>query len=426
MGFAIRLALFVPLHASGYTSDEREYLHLARSVVEGNGFVDTNGAFSQKSPLYPFSLALLFTVTGVNALAAQIVGCVLGALVVWLVFLCGTELFQDRPTAMAAAAVVTFYPGAIIYSGVLQSETLYMVFVLLALYYGYRMVDRPGILTGSLLGLFSGLAALTRAVFFGFFPLLLLWTLFSGSRAGTSRAAPVVMCVLVYGAVLMPWTLRNYSVHNTFVPISTFGGHSLLLGNNPYSTGTWSTKEGFEEWFTRQAFRLGVDDPQSLNEVQRAGLSREIAVDFILDQPIAALQLAAKKAFMYCVYPITNSDTDIGLQAVAIGGDIPLYAAAMVGVVAVWSLRRRLVPVYIALGFFTLVQVVLHAEARYRLPLVPLLAMFTGSGIVTLLKPASRKELLRSPQHKLVLITLLGVLGATYTLVAVMFTAGII
>ena len=38
---------------------------------------------------------------------------------------------------------------------------------------------------------------------------------------------------------IVPWTWRNYQVFDAFVPVSTNGGITLLIGNNPNATGDY-------------------------------------------------------------------------------------------------------------------------------------------------------------------------------------------
>ncbi len=107
-------------------------------------------------------------------------------------------------------------------------------------------------------------------------------------------------------------------------------------------------------------------------------MGRKLAIQFIESQPTGAAKLAVKKFYMHWSYPITNSDSNRRLQVIAVAGDIVLYSLAGIGFLAA-PRRKTFVPIFVAIVFFTLLQVVMHCEARYRLPIMPLIAI--GSAI---------------------------------------------
>jgi hypothetical protein len=51
---------------------------------------------------------------------------------------------------------------------------------------------------------------------------------------------------------------------------------------------------------------------------------------------------------------------------------------------------RSLIPVFVAIFFFTVLQVVMHCEARYRLPIMPFIAMLSAAGVALLLDTRRR------------------------------------
>ena len=51
------------------------------------------------------------------------------------------------------------------------------------------------------------------------------------------RAQKSVIFLIVFFLIMMPWGIRNFKVFNSFVPVSTNGGHIFLMGNNEKSSG---------------------------------------------------------------------------------------------------------------------------------------------------------------------------------------------
>jgi 4-amino-4-deoxy-L-arabinose transferase-like glycosyltransferase len=380
--FAIRLAAVPLVHRAGYTSDEREYVTIAQRIISGEGFLDSNGFRSVRAPLYPALLALVLMVAGVPV--AHVLGCALGSIAVYQAYRLAVSVWGDRTAALGAAAAMCVHPGLVIYSTLLQTEILYICFLLAALTAGYELVNGEGGVRAIVLGAASGFAALTRAVYLGFFPLLLAvfwWMRKERSSAGFGNT---LVAAAVCALILAPWAFRNLQIHGSWIPVSSGAGGSLLTGNNPYATGTWRNEDGFEQWFKETAHKEGIDDPNALGEVESNRLCGAIAREYMRDHPGRTLGLALKKSQIFWVYPITHSDSYLPVQAVAVGVDALLLLGAALGAVAGWKHRRQLLPLFLAIAFFWLVQAVLHAEARFRLPLVPILCVLFGYGAATL------------------------------------------
>ncbi len=399
VAFVLRLSVIAPLHAQGYTSDEKEYIALAVKVAHGGPFIDSNGDRSTKAPLWPLLLAGMFKLFGEGVFVPHLLNALAGVLAVLLGFLLAIEATGDRRVALAGATMMALYPGLIIYAAILQTETLYIVLLLLAFLWWERAHKQASLRNGLMLGLFAGLATLTRAVFFGFFPVMLVMLWLKGKHRLRDSAVTLGAATLVWWAVLAPWTFRNYTLHGTFVPVSSWGGISLLLGNNPYSTGTWSSKPGFEEWVKKEAEHRGIRLAET-NEIERSALGRDLALAYVADHPMDALNLTIKKLYMYAVYPIAHSDTAVAVQAVCVAGDMGLYVLAGLGVLALGKARHKVSGWFVAILFFSAVHMLMHVEARYRLPVVPFIALLAGAGGALLMDTQARREFLHIPRHR--------------------------
>ena len=424
LGLVIRLVSLVPIHANGYTSDEREYVYIAKNVAAGNGFIDSNGELSKRSPLYPIALGYLFRIFGESLWLPHIIGCLLGTLLIVLGYKLSMDVWPDGRVAIVTAAAIALYPGLIIYAGLLQTETLYLVFMLLAFIAAFRLINSGRIADALLLGITSGLATLTRAVFLGFFPFLLILLWWKRRQAGEREFVPLMVATAMFCLVLLPWTIRNYSVHGALVPVSSWGGQALLIGNNPYATGTWSVKPGFDEWYMEQAAGLGIADPKSLRELEQRALDRTIALDYIKSHPFHVMWLDLKKTYMFWIYPITHSDTYLPAQAIAVASDFLLYIGGAIGLIALWQDRKRLMPLFVAVAFFALVQVVLHSESRYRLPLVPVFCLLSGWGSVMMVDRVRRNEFFSHYGQRLATGILAGFIVLVYSFTGWLFLIG--
>jgi hypothetical protein len=415
-----RLALIPATHAGGYTSDEKEYIRIATGLVEGSGFVDSNGDRAVRAPLFPGVLSLLARLPSWIWIG-HLLGALLGTLVVYLGYLVAREMTHDERGALFAAAILAVHPGLAIYAGLLQTETLYTVLLLGSMLAAARLPEDPGIVRGALAGVLGGLAGLTRAVAAGFFPLMLVAIWWAG-RGGRRRLIPSLCTAAVcWCAVLAPWTIRNALLFDALVPISSGGGSSLLLGNNPFASGGLRVGPGFEQWYGEQLRRNGGT---GTNEVERSAVDGRIAKQYISEEPLRSLGLSVKKSQIFWVYPAVHTDSDVRVQLPAVATDLAVWLAVAVGLVVLRPPRSTAILVAVAILYFWLVQAVLHAEARFRLPVVPLLAAYAGAGVAALARPRELLSLLRGSGRAAAMAALLLVVLLVYGVTAWMVLSG--
>jgi 4-amino-4-deoxy-L-arabinose transferase-like glycosyltransferase len=207
----------------------------ANLMASGHGFVDplvflARGAevpTALHPPLYPLILSVESKLGATSWLAHQLPSTLFGTVVVVLAGLLGRRV-AGTTVGLLAAAIAALYPTLIAADGALMSEALYGLVVTLVLLLAYRHRDRRDLLSAAGLGALVGLAALTRTEALLFVPLLVLPATLRGSGRRTLRAAlACVACV----AVLAPWTVRNWSVFDRPLLVSSNGG-TVLAGAN--------------------------------------------------------------------------------------------------------------------------------------------------------------------------------------------------
>jgi hypothetical protein len=345
--------------------------------------VDSNGDRAVRAPLYPAILSQLARLPGWIWLA-HLGGALLGTLVVYLGYRLALFIVPDTSSAVIAALLLAVHPGLAIYAGLLQTETLYTVFLLSLMLVVFRFPQDSGLSRGVMAGVLAGLAGLTRTVAVGFFPLLLLSVLWAGRDNLRRLVLPLGVALLFWCLTLAPWTVRNYRMFGAFVPVTSGGGSSLLLGNNPYASGGLRVAAGFEQWHAGQLAQQGGG---GRNEVEYAAVNGRIALEHMTADPGGTLLLALKKSHIYWVYPAVHTDSDSRVQLPAVGMDLILALGAAVGFVLLRPPRRIAFPAVAVLVFFWLVQAVLHSEARFRLPVVPFIAAYSGAGLLALSNP---------------------------------------
>lgn len=274
---AVGLLFALALPQPPIKDDAAEYHQLATSLAQGYGFVYGPGqpptAF--RPPLYPVFLALLFTVFGTAPTVVYVAQAMLYALTAASTVVLA-RLVVPLPAAIAAGLVVGFYAGLAGWIGFLYLEVLLVFLVTVATLATLLLAQRPSLLGAALVGALWGLAALCKAVTLVLPVLfvLLLRLVWRDRRAWASRAGLMLSaCVLV----LLPWTLRNYQVFGTVVPVSTNGGFNLFIASfDPFTFDRDDPRH--------QAVRVEAA-AQSLNETGLDKLYFRAGLDWVVAHP---------------------------------------------------------------------------------------------------------------------------------------------
>ena len=112
------------------------------------------------------------------------------------------------------------------------------------------------------------------------------------------------------------------------------------------------------------------------------------------------------------------------LQALAVASDAILFIGVAVGYIATWGWRARLLPIYLAAIYFSTLQIVLHSEARFRLPLIPLFCLFFGWGAVELIDERRRHALCSYRSVQLILGVMVSAIVLVYAYTGWLFLSG--
>jgi hypothetical protein len=212
----------------------------ANLIADGRGYTDpfllsfhdVELPTAEHPPMWPLLLAAVSKLGGAGSglgaagpdadfLAHRLTGCLVGTALVVAVGLLGRRLGGDR-VGLTAAGIAAIYPVLVTADASLMSETLYGLFVVVAVLLAYRLIDRPTAGRAAALGAMIGLAALTRGEGLLLLPLLAIPLAWRGGRSG--RALRVGAACVAMLLVIAPWTIRNLSALDRFVLVSTNDG----------------------------------------------------------------------------------------------------------------------------------------------------------------------------------------------------------
>ncbi len=373
--------------------DERHYHELASSLVAGRGFAWADGTpTSIRPPLYPAFVAAVWVAVGQpSLLAVRAAQALLSLAVVALTWLLARRVAGDR-AALASAAIVAFYPPFLFSTATLLSEPLFMALALGALLASLDALDGrwPAAVAA---GALCGLASLTRSILWPF-PLAVAGLLVVGGQGRLPRRlALAVLLVAAHAAVLAPWAARNTALQGTPTIVDTMGGLNLWMANSDATPadrmwdavhqggpeafaaafqtahgGAGATEGQKDKWGQREAFAYMAAHPgltlaRAVRKVADLwGLDREVVAGIQRGYyRVPAAAAAALAVASVAAYPALALLAVVGMARVR--GDRWQAHALLLGLVAFTCLMHALV----------------FGHPRYRLPLVPILAVYAGS-----------------------------------------------
>jgi 4-amino-4-deoxy-L-arabinose transferase-like glycosyltransferase len=399
IGLVVRLGLLAGVRDVGiHTDDERDYVTLAASMLDGHGFAFDGRPTSIRPPLYPAFVSAVWTVAPARSFqsvrAAQIG---LSLLTVCLLFWTASRVFDPR-VGLTAAAIWCFYPS-FLYAGVLiLTEVLFTTFVVGAWACSVGAIrGRRPIAWALGAGLCIGLGALTRSVLYPL-PLFLAPVLaFLVSPRWATRAGVATAVLAGYVVVVTPWAVRNTRLQHTFIVVDTMGGMNLRMGNFEYTIEDrmWDgvSRKGDQAW----SHQMIVEHPDASHwsEGQRDKWAREAAAAYIKAHPLTTMRRAVLKfADFWGLEREYIAALSAGkynpprwfkaLSSVAVLG---VYAAVAclccVGLFGMsWTDWRVHVPGLLLVLWVCAIHSLVFGHSRYHLPLMPVIATYAAAAVV--------------------------------------------
>ncbi|MEN6627434.1 MAG: tetratricopeptide repeat protein [Candidatus Sumerlaeia bacterium] len=388
----------------------------ARGLVTGDW--STGGNFPNpmipftpfaKPPGYVYFLSAIYRAAGPSSILAVIavqmaMGLLNAALTWWL-----ARWLIGRAGGLIAAAIMGWYWLPIYFEGELLDPTLTMTLALALAAGVKRWLAEPRAATALLAGLLAGLLALVRSNFLPLIVLLMIGAALARRRRLWAHAALVGVGA---AAAIAPVTARNWFAGGEFVPISANGGINLYIGNNPRADLQTASFPELEEllhtvgWSHFDDFAIVEAIGRKLGrDVGYNGTSRYFtrrAIDYMLENPGPTLALTARRAARL-LGPVEYSNNkvialeraDSPLLRWMPGNFTAIFALAVIGVLQ-WprAPRKRRFMVFMLAYLLVLYgsYVLFFLEARFRIPMLPFLAILASMGVASLARLASRRS----------------------------------
>ena len=362
--------------------DSKYYHDWALRICQGDF---GNGVF-YGLPLYPFFLGVVYKLTHASLYAAKLAQLLLGVVTVYFVYRIAEKIL-DRPTAVVAGALAACYGPLIFHEGIFIPEALAVPLYAATFYKMLCFLEAPTKKKALWLGVLFGLCTLAKA------GILIFVLAFLGSFVWRSskKGRLAFYCLLAFLLTLAPVTAHNYFRGKDFVWLTSHSGFNFYIGNNERAEGVFNAPEG-----TGNNVDAQIEDSKALaeqalgRELKPSEVSRywsDKAKDFIRSHPAKFLELCARK---FALFFDAREISDVDDYQFAAMFDpflkVPwpnfsfLGPFFFLGLILGYPRIRHREAFLLWIGGYLVGMMAFFVNARYRLPLLPVLIPVAALG----------------------------------------------
>ena len=237
LAFAVRtFAIF--LLGKDVKPELYEYNTLALNIIHGKGYIYHFMNTDHRTFCYPgysYLIAFIHWLTHENYLILELFQVLLSVISCALLYLVASRLFGKK-VGLLAAFLMAMHPGLVIYTT--KIHDLSFVVLIITLIFWLMLKLEPGrLINNVLIGIVIGVGVLTRPTLIFFLPVYFFYHYFRSKNLKSyvlgSFAVFAFVCLTI-----MPWTIRNFNIHNRLIFITTTSAEQFWRGNNALSSGT--------------------------------------------------------------------------------------------------------------------------------------------------------------------------------------------
>jgi hypothetical protein len=316
-------------------------------------------------PVYPGLLAAIFLIFGQRSVLAA--ATILAAQAMFSALTCvplhaiAKRAFDERCAVWSTWAWALF-PYEVVLPALFVWETFLSGFLAVLLCY-LSTSERADETRGRVgAGVLWGVAALTNTALVSLMPVFL----FAGYRERRKRGKTIAAVVLVAILAILPWTVRNWAVFRTFIPLRSNFGEELWKGNHAGGFGRIEFGIGpADNLAERERYR-------DLGEIAYVRQRRWEALQFIRQSPIRYGHLVLYRLKYWWFAQGENAPIFIFYRL--------LSALSLTGMALAWRRWRAngMLQLLGAVVIYPLVYYLTDVYARYRYPIEPFLMVFAG------------------------------------------------
>jgi tetratricopeptide (TPR) repeat protein len=400
-----------------------------RALEIAGGDLIGREAYFHSSPFYPYFMALIYKIVGVNFTVLRIVQFVIGSATCALIYLLARRASPESTAApLVAGIAAALYGTLVFFDGDLLMIPLVLLFTCGAMLLLSTLADPVGGEAGNAepadarrrshwrtvpvalaAGVLLGFAGLGKPNVLVFAPFALAWILTGFERRFLFRRWPeALMFVVGCAAAVAPITARNYVVSNDIVLVSSNAGVNFYIGNNERAEGIYllPPDSGLDNTRLYLSSREAAEAATGRQDMKPSDVSSywtSRALDFFRQHPGDALSLLWRKFRLFWNhYEVPNHHNKqfvtihyaSFLRVLFVGFKLVAPLAVM-GIVLLFMTRPVTPAARLYAGFVVVYMVTLipfFITARYRLPVVPFLIVLASFGVFRLAEVLQKKR----------------------------------
>jgi tetratricopeptide (TPR) repeat protein len=390
--FAFRLSYYEEYqHLPEFTRPTVDALFHHQSAIAIAGGALTAPTPFFRAPFYNYFLGLIYFLSGDSVASARFLQLLMGCFTPLLVFLLAGRLFDER-TGLIAAILTLFCGDLVYFEGELLLEFLMVTEILLVWLCFLRFQRTRFWYWAGLSGILTGIAMITRpnAIVLGLVLLYLLYREYRDRVITIGRLLLTFMLPLLLPVILV--LAHNLTRQQPAFTIATQGGINFYLGNNSAADGVSAVmpgKLGYSWQYEDIAYLADKAEGKKLTPTEVSSFYYRKGLSDILHRPLHWIGLLVRKTYLFFSgFSISNNRNLITfksqfltLKFLPIGMWL-LGPLGLVGIVLSYRRSRTIGAVAAFVVLYALSFVLFFVNSRFRLPLLPILAMFSGYTVI--------------------------------------------
>ncbi len=359
--------------------DSDNYTTLATALVERGEFSAEPGVPSlDRPPGFPFFIAAFFAVFGVKPLMILFLNVFLSTGTCALAYLLGKRLFSPRVGLLALAFWVV-YPYSIYYCGWALRESFITFLIAAELWCLLEWQDKLSSKWAAICAALGGAISLTNPVsliFLGLAPLTLL-----AHEPFRAKLRHVAVYYALLGVFYSPWPIRNYFAFGSPIITNIHGGKQFYQGMlvPPEAFGTPEETRILQN---DPDYRHGLDMMEAKDYEGANRWFKKAGWKWFFAHPLRYASIVAYRVIkMWRLVPYERTyshgyRTIFWSSLLSDGLVIPL---GLFGLIAFRKRWKEFLPLYAALGFWTMAYVLVFVVIRFRLPAMMPMILFAAA-----------------------------------------------
>ena len=360
--------------------------NIAASIARGKGFSSPlrvpTGPTAWMAPIYPLLLAGVFRFFGVytfhSFVAAVLLNILFATLTCVPLYYAG-ERIGGAGLGAGAAWLWAIFPNAIL----LPFESMWdaclsALLAAIILWATLALAESRRARDWCAYGLLWGVMLMTNPTLGSLLPVLLGWLAYHARKEARPWLAKPLLAFGVAILCCMPWTVRNYEVFHTLVPLRSVLGLELWVGNNAQSNGAQvAVLHPLNDAHERAKY-IAMGEIAYMRQKQRQ------AIAYILSHPRREARLTADRFIAFWAggtpEPVKDLERiDSWWFRYVLFFNIAAAIGALAGIVMLfWRRSMFALPLAVFPVIFPCAYYLSLALPRYRLPIDPVVLLLAA------------------------------------------------